>query len=98
MAARYARRTNRLAQQQRRMAFEVGGKAGARLSDIVQAPASRDPHLRLVRQAPEPAVEFPGFLGLMTGRNAKGTVTAPFWLTWKNGGQSIGCRIDPPTH
>jgi transposase len=69
---RYARRTNRLGQQQQRVAFEVGGKAGGRLSEIIQAPASRDTHLRLVRQAPDPAVETPRILGVDDWAKRKG--------------------------
>lgn len=69
---RYARRTNRLATQQQRVAFEVGGKAGARLSAIVQTPASRDTHLRLIRQAPEPEIETPRILGIDDWAKRKG--------------------------
>jgi transposase len=68
----YARRTNRLATQQQRIAFEVGGKVGERVSAIVQAPTSRDTHLRLIRQTPEPALETPRILGIDDWAKRKG--------------------------
>ncbi|RIK25726.1 MAG: ISL3 family transposase [Chloroflexi bacterium] len=60
----YARRTDRLAQQQQVVAFWLGGEAGAQLLLLLAMPTSADTLLRLIRRAPEAAVETPRVLGV----------------------------------
>jgi len=52
----YARRTNRLASQQQKVAFALGGEAGACLLAIMGMPVSPDTLLRLIRKDPEPDI------------------------------------------
>lgn len=56
MAARYARRTYRLNQQQTRIAFSLGGEPGAKLTRKHKMPTSPDTLLRMIREAPEEGV------------------------------------------
>ena len=49
VACRYARKTNRLVQQQTGIAFEVGGEPGSRLSMSLRVPTSPDTLLRFIR-------------------------------------------------
>ena len=64
VVAAHARRTERLAEQQQAMAFVAGGEAGARLLRRLAMPTSADTLLRLVRNAPEPALSTPRVLGV----------------------------------
>jgi len=68
----YAHRTNRLANQQRRVAFDAGGEAGARLLNTLGMPVSHDTLLRLIRNAPEPGVNTPRVLGIDDWAKRKG--------------------------
>jgi transposase len=68
----YARRTNRLANKQRKVAFEVGGEAGKRLLIAMDMTVSSDSLLRLVHNAPEPEVETPRVLGVDDWSQRKG--------------------------
>jgi len=68
----YARRTNRLAGQQQRAAFALGGEAGACLLAIMGMPVSPDTLLRLIRKAPEPEVKTPQVLGVDDWSKRKG--------------------------
>jgi len=54
LIAPYARRTNRLANQQQRVAFALGGEAGSSLLTIMGMTVSPDTLLRLIRRAAEP--------------------------------------------
>ena len=65
----YARRTNRLASKQQKVAFEAGGEGGRRLLVAVDMPVS---FLRLVHNAPEPEVETPRVLGADDWAQRKG--------------------------
>ena len=56
LAAAYARRTQRLATVLQAIGVALGGQAGARLTQCLGFPASRDTLLRLVRRLPLPAV------------------------------------------
>lgn len=67
-----ARRTSRLAMQQQRVAFEVGGEAGARLLGWLGMPVSPDTLIRLVRAAPDAAVVTPQALGVDDWASRKG--------------------------
>ncbi len=58
------RRTTRLAEAQCRVAFSVGGEAGARLASRLAMPVSGDTLLRLIRTAPLPAVPTPRVIGI----------------------------------
>ena len=60
----YARRTNRLASQQQKLAFGVGGEAGACLLAIMGMPVSSDTLIRFIRKAPEPEMKTPRVLGV----------------------------------
>lgn len=64
VVAPYARRTDRLVAQQRQVAFEVSGEAGARLLAILAMPISPDTVLRLVRSTAEPEPVTPRILGV----------------------------------
>jgi transposase len=58
------RRTARLAEAQRRIAFSAGGEAGARLASRLAMPVSGDTLLRLIRAAPPPATATPRVVGI----------------------------------
>ena len=58
------RRTARLAEAQRRIAFSAGGEAGARLASQLAMPVSGDTLLRLIRTAPLPAAPTPRVIGI----------------------------------
>lgn len=58
----YARRTNRLAHQQQKAAFALGGEAGTALLAIMGMAVSPDTLLRLIRKAPEPEMKTPRVL------------------------------------
>jgi len=60
----YARRTARQASQLERMAFAVGGEAGARLSTTLGLPTSASTLLRLQRRAALPPLEPPTVIGV----------------------------------
>jgi transposase len=68
----YARCTDRLTSQQRRVAFAVGGEAGCRLLNNMSMPVSADTLIRLVRSAPEPVVATPRVLGVDDWAKRKG--------------------------
>jgi transposase len=70
--APYARRTNRLASRQQKVAFALGGEAGANLSTIIDMTASPDTLLRLIHNAPEPEVKTPRVLGVDEWAQRKG--------------------------
>ncbi len=58
------RRTARLAEAQRSIAFSAGGEAGARLASRLAMPVSGDTLLRLIRTAPLPAAPTPRVIGI----------------------------------
>jgi transposase len=60
----YAQRTVRLREALRQLGLALGGAAGARTSQRLHLPASRDTLLRLVRQLPPPSVVRPRVLGV----------------------------------
>ena len=60
----YARRTKRLAHQQQKVAFALGGEAGAALLAIMGMAVSPDTLLRLIRKAPEAEMKTPRVLGV----------------------------------
>lgn len=68
----YAHRTNRLASQQQKAAFALGGEAGSRLLAIMGMAVSPDTLLRLIRKAPEPEVRTPRVLGADDWAKRKG--------------------------
>jgi transposase len=70
--ASYARRTHRLANQQQRVAFALGGEAGASLLTIMDTTASPDTLLRLIHSTPEPEVKTPRVLGVDDWAKRKG--------------------------
>ena len=61
---RYSRRTQRLATHLRHLAFEMGGRAGSRMSCTQSTPVSRPTLLRLVRQSHFRLPETVQYLGL----------------------------------
>jgi transposase len=64
LLAPFARRTDRLAGQQRRVGMELGGEAGARLLTKMAMPTSADTVLRLVRGTSEETPPTPRVLGV----------------------------------
>jgi len=72
MLASYARRTNRLANQQRQAAFALGGEAGASLLAIMGMAVSPDTLIRLIRRTPEAEMETPKVLGIDDWSKRKG--------------------------
>jgi transposase len=64
VAARYARRTCRLHQQQTDIGFIVGGEPGAKLAHRLEIPTSADTLLGMVRNAPEQEAQIPTILGV----------------------------------
>lgn len=72
VAAPYARRTRRLTQTLTLLALALGGEAGARVSVGFEVAVSADTLLRLIRQAPLPAVPTPRVLGVDDWSKRKG--------------------------
>lgn len=72
LAVPYAHRTNRLAHQQQKAAFALGGEAGASMLAIMGMPVSPDTLLRLIRKAAEPEVTTPRVLGVDDWSKRKG--------------------------
>ena len=72
LVAPYARRTIRLAHQQQKAAFALGGEAGANLLAIMGMPTSPDTLLRLIRRAAEAEVTTPRVLGVDDYAKRKG--------------------------
>ena len=68
----YARRTNRLASKQQRVALEAGAASGKRVLTILETPVSSDTLIRLVRNAPEPGVATPRVIGVDEWAKRKG--------------------------
>lgn len=64
VAARYARRTSRLHQQQTEIGFVVGGEPGAKLANSLEIPTSADTLLGMVRKSPEQDTQTPKILGV----------------------------------
>lgn len=64
LVASWARRTQRLAEQQRAIGLALGGAAGHRLSGCLDCPASRDTFLRLVRATPTAETPMPRYIGV----------------------------------
>ncbi len=59
-----ARRTTRLQEQHRAIAYELGGEAGRRLTQALQMPISGDTLIRAIRQTPETAVPTAKVIGI----------------------------------
>lgn len=70
--APYARRTNRLAEVQQNVAYEVGGELGERLFTLLQMNISADTALRLIRGLEERVVHTPRVLGVDDWALSKG--------------------------
>jgi transposase len=68
----YARRTNRLANRQKKVAFEAGGEGGKRVLVALDMPVSSDTLLDLIHSDPEPEVETPRVLGVDDWAQRKG--------------------------
>jgi transposase len=64
VVAPWARRTQRLAEQQRHIGLALGGAPSERLSADLDCDASRDTFLRLVRSTPAPDTPTPRCLGV----------------------------------
>ena len=64
VVAPWARRTQRLAEQQRQIGLALGGAASERLSGALDCCASRDTFLRLVRATPLPDAPAPRAIGI----------------------------------
>jgi len=64
LVAVYARRTQRLAFQQRQVGLSLGGQAGAKLLDSIAMPASGDTVLRLIKGVPAPTDSISRVLGV----------------------------------
>ena len=69
---RYARRTNRLTNQQRQDSYVVGGEAGYRLVQDLGMTTSADTLIRLMRDVSEPVVKTPRVLGVDDWAKRKG--------------------------
>ena len=72
VAAPWARRTTRLAEQQRHIGLTAGGSAGARLGAHLTQPASRNTFLHLVRTTPQEDQPAPRVLGIDDWAQRKG--------------------------
>jgi transposase len=72
IAAPWARRTRRLAEQQRQIGVALGGAASQRLGDQLDHPASRDTFIRLVRSTPAGDPPTPRILGVDDWARRKG--------------------------
>ena len=70
--SRYARRTERLIEQQRRVGFAVSAEQAARLLPTLGMETSPDTLIRLVRNTPESAHETPRVLGVDDWAKRKG--------------------------
>ena len=68
----YAHRTKRLAGQQQRAAFVLGGEAGACLLSIMGMAVSPDTLIRLIRKIPEPEVTAPRVVSVDEWAKRKG--------------------------
>lgn len=68
----YARRTDRLANQQQQVGFAIGGEAGGRLVQGLNMPTSPDTLIRLLREASVPAMTTPRVLGVDDWAKRKG--------------------------
>jgi transposase len=64
VAARYARKTCRLRQQQTEIGFIMAGEPGAKLACRLELPISADSLLNMVRKTPEKDVKTPKILGV----------------------------------
>ncbi len=64
VAARYARRTCRLHQQQAEIGFIVGGEPGSKLAYRLEIPTSADSLLSMVRKTPEQVIKTPTIPGV----------------------------------
>ncbi len=64
VVAPYARRTERLVNQQTQVAYALGGEAGAFILMLLGMPTSPDTLLHLIRNAPEPELKVPRVLGV----------------------------------
>ena len=60
----YARRTDRLQQQQKEFGFAISAEGGSRLLEKLSMATSPDTLLRLVRKEPERSIETPRVLGI----------------------------------
>ena len=74
VAAPWARRTQRLAEQQRALGMALGGVPSARLGNALDRPASRDTFLRLVRATPTVDAPTPRYLGVDDWALRKGRI------------------------
>jgi transposase len=72
LLAPFARRTQRLQQEQRHLGLDLGGEAGARTAHRQGMPASPDTLLRLVRRAPPNERPTPTALGIDDFARRKG--------------------------
>jgi transposase len=72
IVARSARRTRRLADEQRHLALDVGGELGARIAHRQGMPTSPDTLLRLARRAVLPEWSTPHALGVDEWAHRKG--------------------------
>jgi transposase len=72
VVAPWARRTTRLAEQQRHIGLTTGGAAGARLGTQLNQPASRNTFLHLVRTTPQEDQPPPRVLGIDDWSQRKG--------------------------
>lgn len=72
VVAPWARRTTRLAEQQRHIGLTTGGSAGARLGTHLNQPASRNTFLHLVRTTPQQDQPPPRVLGIDDWSQRKG--------------------------
>ncbi len=72
VVAPWARRTTRLAAQQRHLGMTAGGSAGARLGAQLNQPVSRNTVLHLVRTAPQDDQPLPRVVGIDDWAQRKG--------------------------
>lgn len=72
LVARFARRTDRLMQQQRHVGYAVSAEQGARLMSNLSIETSADTIIRLVRDTPEFEPETPRVLGVDDWAKCKG--------------------------
>ncbi|MEV2254503.1 ISL3 family transposase [Streptomyces sp. NPDC050147] len=74
LTRRFGRRTERLRSMLLSVGLALAGRAGARMTDVLGAPASRNTLLRLIASLPDPPIATPRVVGVDEYAQRKGQV------------------------